>query len=190
MKEEIPKSRKINHQSIILILVCIVGIGVMYLLQTKDSSFDQDGRSRFEKGGRAPNFTVPDLDGQMVSLADFKGQLVLLNIWASWCAPCVQEMPSMEKLYQELKDEKFVILAVSIDESGAEVVRPFMKKHGLSFNALIDSAGTLKNLYRITGVPESFVIDRQGNIIQEIIGPRDWASRDALRYFRSLIQSN
>ena len=190
MKEENQKVGRINYQSIILILVFIIGIGVMILLQTNKSSFDLAGKQRFEKGAPAPNFTLPDLKGKMVSLADYKDQVVLLNIWATWCRPCVEEMPSMEKLHQELKDEKFVILAVSIDESGAKAVRPFMKKHKLSFPALIDSAGTLNNLYRTTGVPESFIIDKQGRILEEIIGPRDWAAPGALKYFRSLIQEN
>jgi peroxiredoxin len=167
-----------------------IGIGVMILLQTNKSSFDLAGMQRFKKGVSAPDFTLPDLNGKMVSLADYRGRVVLLNIWATWCAPCVEEMPSMEKLHQELKDEKFVILAGSIDESGADVVRPFMKKHKLNFPALIDSAGVLKNLYRTTGVPESFIIDKQGRILEEVIGPRDWAAPGALKYFRSLIQSN
>ena len=190
MKEEIQKVRKVNHQSIILILILIIGIGVMILLQSNKSSFDLAGKPRFKKGAPAPNFTLPDLNGKRVSLADYKGQVVLLNIWATWCRPCVEEMPSMETLYQELKGERFAILAVSIDESGADVVRPFMKKHKLNFPALIDSAGTLKSLYRTTGVPESFIIDKQGSILEEIIGPRDWAAPGALRYFRSLIQGN
>ena len=188
MNEEMPKNRKVNYQSIILILLLIIGIGIIVLLQTDKPSFKLAGQPRFEKGSRAPNFRLPDLDGTMVSLADFKDRVVLLNIWATWCAPCVEEMPSMEKLHRELKNEKFVILAVSIDESGAEIVRPFMKKHKLSFPALIDSAGTLKNLYQTTGVPESFIIDKQGRILDEVIGPRDWAAPGALQYFRSLIQ--
>ena len=190
MNEEIKKVRRVNYQSIILILVFIIGIGVMILLQTNKSSFDLAGKPRFKKGMRAPDFTLPDLNDKRVSLADYKGQVVLLNIWATWCRPCVEEMPSMETLYQELKGERFAILAVSIDESGSDVVRPFMEKHKLSFPALVDSAGTIKNLYRTTGVPESFIIDKQGNILEEIIGPRDWAAPGALRYFRSLIQGN
>jgi cytochrome c biogenesis protein CcmG/thiol:disulfide interchange protein DsbE len=190
MNEEIKKVGRINHQSIILIMVFIIGIGVMILLQTNKSSFDLAGKQRFKQGGHAPNFTLPGLNGKMVSLADYRGQVVLLNIWATWCRPCVDEMPSMERLYQELKDEKFVILAVSIDESGADVVRPFMKKHKLSFPALIDSAGTLKSLYRTTGVPESFIIDQKGNIVEEVIGPRDWAAAGAIGYFKKLIRSN
>ena len=190
MKEEIQKVRRINHQSIILILLFIIGIGIIVLLQTNKSSINPAGKLRFEKGAPAPNFTLPDLNGKMVSLADYKDQVVLLNIWATWCRPCVEEMPSMEKLHQEMKDEKFVILAVSIDESGADVVRPFMKKHKLNFPALIDSAGTINSLYQTTGVPESFIIDKDGRMVEEIIGPRDWAAAGAIRYFRSLIQSN
>ena len=190
MKEESQKVQKVNHQSIILLLVLIIGIGVIILLQTNKSSFDIAGKQRFKKGVNAPNFTLPDLDGKMVSLADYKGKVVLLNIWATWCRPCVEEMPSMEKLHQELKGEKFVILAVSIDEAGVKAVRPFMKKHKLSFPALIDSAGTINSLYQISGVPESFILDKQGRILEEVIGPRDWAAAGALKYFRSLIQSN
>jgi peroxiredoxin len=190
MNEEIQKVRWVNYQSIILILLLLVGVGTIILLQTDKSSLTPTGKPRFEKAAPAPNFRLPDLAGKITSLADYKGHVVLLNIWATWCAPCVAEMPSMEKLHQELKDEKFVILAVSIDESGAEVVRPFMKKHKLSFPALIDSSGTLRNLYQTTGVPESFIIDKQGRIVEEVIGPRDWAAGEAIRYFRKLIQGN
>ena len=96
----------------------------------------------------------------------------------------------MEKLHIELKDEGFEILAVSIDESGAEAVLPFMKKHKLSFPALTDPKGAMKKLYRIIGVPESFIIDKDGIIVEEIIGPRDWVTPGAIRYFRNLIQTN
>jgi len=190
MKEEIQQVRRVNYQSIIVIFLIIVGIGIIVLLQTNKSSLNLAGKPRFEKGMPAPNFTLPDLDGKMVSLADYKGKVALLNIWATWCPPCVEEMPSMEKLHQELKGEKFVILAVSIDESGAKAVLPFMKKHKLSFPALTDSAGTIKSLYQTTGVPESFIIDKDGNIVEEVIGPRDWAAAGAIRFFRNLIQSN
>ena len=168
----------------------MIGVGIIVLLQTNKFSPNLAGKPRFEKGAAAPNFTLPDLDGNMVSLADYKGKVVLLNIWATWCPPCVEEMPSMEKLHQELKDEKFVILAVSIDELGAKAVQPFMKKYKLSFLSLTDTAGTIKNLYQTTGVPESFIIDKNGSIVEEVIGPRDWAAAGVIRYFRSMIRSN
>ena len=190
MQKEARSERKLNFQPLVLIAMIIIGVGIIVLLQTKDSSFNLSGRPRLGKGVSAPDFALPDLDGKTVNLADYKGKVVLLNIWATWCPPCVEEMPSMEKLHQELKDEDFEILAVSIDVSGAKAVNPFMKKHKLSFSVLTDTEGAMKSLYQTTGVPESFIIDKQGRILEEIIGPRDWAAPGALKYFRSLIQSN
>jgi peroxiredoxin len=175
---------------ILLIFLVIVGICVIVLLQTKDSSFNLSGKPRLGKGVPAPDFTLPDLDDKMVSLSDYKGKVVLLNIWATWCPPCVEEMPSMEKLHQELKDENFEILAVSIDVSGAQAVIPFMKKHKLSFAALTDTKGAIKSLYQTTGVPESFIIGKDGIIAEKVIGPRDWATPGAILSFRNLIQKN
>jgi len=190
MKEKTLNVRRVNLKSTMLIILIIVGVGIIVMLQTKDSSFNLSGTLRVERGVPAPNFTLPDLDDKMVSLADYKGRVVLINIWATWCPPCVKEMPSMEKLYRELKDEGFEILAVSIDVSGAKAVLPFMKKHKLSFPALIDTKGAINNLYQTTGVPESFIIDKDGIIVEKIIGPRDWATPSAIRHFRSLIQRN
>jgi len=190
MKEENQSVRKKSFQSLILIVVLVVGVGIFVWLQIEDSSFNPFGKPLLGKGVPAPNFTFPGLDGKKVSLADYKGKVVLLNIWATWCAPCVAEMPSMEKLYQELKDEDFELLAVSVDESGVEVVTPFMKKHKLSFPVLLDTQGDIKSLYQLTGIPESFIMDKDGIIVEKVIGPRDWAASGVISYFRNLIQSN
>lgn len=188
MNEEIRTDRRKIYQSIILVFLAVIGVGIIVLLQAQNSSIDTAGKPRFKKGVTAPNFKLPDLDGNIVSLAGYRGKVVFLNIWATWCAPCVTEMPSMEKLHQELKNEDFEILAVSIDESGAEAVRPFMEKYKLSFRALVDPEGSIKNVYRTTGVPETFIIDKDGKIAEEVIGPRDWTAPGAIRYFRSLIR--
>ena len=190
MEEEIQKVRGVTLQSIIIIFLIIIGVTIIVLLQTKDSSFNLSGKPRIGKGVPAPNFTLPGLDNKMVSLTDYKGKVVLLNIWATWCPSCVEEMPSMEKLHIELKDEGFEILAVSIDELGAEAVLPFMKKHKLNFPALTNTKGAIKSLYQTTGVPESFIIDKDGIIVEKVIGSRDWASPGAIRSFRYLIQRN
>jgi peroxiredoxin len=96
----------------------------------------------------------------------------------------------MEKLYQELKNEDFELIAISVDESGAEAVKPFMEKHKLGFPVLLDTKGDIKTLYQATGIPESFIIDKDGIIIEKIIGPREWAASGAIRFFRNIIQSN
>ena len=181
---------KLNIKFIFLVLLLICGAGLIVLLQTRDTIFSPPGGQQLGKGTPAPNFTLPDLNGKKVSLTDYRGKVVLLNIWATWCPPCVEEMPSMEKLYQEMRGEAFEILAVSLDESGAEVVAPFMKKHKLNFPALIDSAGTLKDLFQTTGIPESLIITKEGIILEKIIGPRNWASSGAIKYFRELSRIN
>ena len=186
--KEIQKDRRVSLQSIVIIVLIVILIGILILLQTKDTFYNPSDGSQLAKGLPAPNFSLPGLDGQMVRLTDYRGKVVLLNIWATWCPPCVEEMPSMEKLYQELRGDGFEILAVSIDESGAQGVRPFMKKHNLSFPALIDSKETLKDLYQTRGVPESFIIDKDGILIEKVIGPRNWANPEVIRYFRNLIR--
>lgn len=182
--------RKVNIKSIILITLFIFAAAIIALLQTKDSSVNPPATSGPRKGDPAPNFTLRGLDEKMVSLADYRGKVVLLNIWATWCPPCVEEMPSMQKLYQALKGEAFEILAVSLDESGAAAVAPFMKKHNLTFPAPIDAKGTLQKLYQTTGIPESFIIDKQGIIREKVIGPRDWAAPAAIGYFKDLSRIN
>lgn len=185
--KEIQNDRRVSLQSIVIIVLIVILVGILILLQTKDTFYHLSDGPRLAKGRPAPNFSLPGLDGQMVILTDYRGKVVLLNIWATWCPPCLEEMPSMEKLYQELKGEGFEILAVSIDESGAQDVRPFMKKHKLSFPALTDPENTIKRLYQTTGVPESFVIDKDGTLLEIVIGPRDWATPEVVRYFRNLI---
>ena len=176
-----------NYRGIILVSLAVIAIAVLFLLKQNNSYLKY---SPLKRGHSAPNFTFPGLDGKMVSLADYRGQVVLVNIWATWCPPCVDEMPSMEKLYQELKEEGFEILAVSIDESGSEAVGPFVTKHKLSFPVLLDPRGEIKALYQVTGIPESYIIDKKGIVVEKIVGPRNWAASGAIRYFRKLIQSN
>lgn len=190
MKEDTPKSSRVNPKSIIILVLLIVGVVSLVLLQNKDSVVSLTGRQPLGKGATAPDFTLPNLEGNMVSLSDFKGKVVLLNIWATWCPPCVEEMPSMEKLYREIKDEGFEILEVSIDTSGAKAVAPFMEKHELSFPALTDTEGTAKLLFHTTGVPESYLIDKNGIIAEKVIGPRNWATPGTIEYIRNLIRGN
>ena len=179
---------KRNYSAIIFFVFIIIVVAIVILLQGKGSFLNLSHKPRVKAGLPAPNFTFPGLDGKMVGLADFKGKVVFVNIWATWCPPCREEMPSMEKLYKELKGENFEILAVSIDKSGAKAVAPFMKEYTLSFPALLDPEGTIQNLYGTTGVPESFIIDKKGIIEEIIIGPMDWSTPEVVRFFRNLIQ--
>ena len=190
MNAESTPTNKENYKAIVLIVLLVAGIGTIILLQAKSDTFNLSGKARLGKGVHAPDFTLPGLDNKMVSLSDYRGKVVLLNIWATWCPPCVEEMPSMEKLYQALKGEGFEILAVSVDVSGAKIVTPFIKKHKLSFPVLTDTKGSIKSLYQTTGLPESFIIGKDGTVAEKVIGPRDWATPNAIRYFQNLVREN
>ena len=179
------QEKRTYYKAAILVFLAVSGLIILFLLKQNNSYLNY---SPIEAGLPAPNFTFPGLDGKMVSLSDYRGAVVLVNIWATWCPPCVDEMPSLEKLYKELKGENFEILAVSIDAAGTTAVAPFMKKHNLSFPALMDPNGTISALYQTTGVPESFIVNQEGVLINKIIGPRDWAASDVIGFFRDLIQ--
>lgn len=113
-----------------------------------------------------------------------------MNVWATWCPPCIYEMPSMEKLYPNFKSESLTILAVSIDSVGAKAVAPFMKKHNLNFLALIDPTGNIKATYEINSIPQSFIINKKGNMVKKFIGPIDWSTPEMFRFFRDLISNS
>ncbi len=126
-------------------------------------------------GSRAPQFRAVDLaTGRRVSLADYRGQVILLNIWATWCLPCRIEMPSMERLHRRLSGTDFRIVAVSVDQDDPEVVTTFARDLGLTFGILHDRSTDIQRIYQTTGVPESFVIDREGVIVKKVIGPTEW----------------
>jgi len=129
-------------------------------------------------GAKTPNFRAIDLaTGDSVSFREhYKGAVTLLNIWATWCLPCRVEMPSMERVYQELAPRGFKIAAVSIDEGSPEDVRAFGQELGLSFDLLQDRSTAVEQIFHTTGVPESFLINKDGIIVKRIIGPHDWSS--------------
>ncbi|HYU09660.1 MAG TPA: TlpA disulfide reductase family protein [Gemmatimonadales bacterium] len=128
-----------------------------------------------EVGSAAPDFDAVQLPtGRPASIEDYRGKVVLLNIWATWCAPCKVEMPSMEHLHRKLAGTDFRLVAVSVDEEDSTVVNKFVKDLGLTFEILHDRDGSIRRIYQTTGVPESFVIDRDGVIVKKVIGAADW----------------
>lgn len=147
-------------------------------------SLGHDGHGPIAAGKEAAPFKLADLKGDPVSLAALRGKVVFLNIWATWCAPCREEMPSMEKLYDGMRGDKdFVMLAVSQDTGSRAEVMAYVKKHGYHFDVLLDPNNVVAEAYQVSGVPETFIIDRSGRIVAHHSGAFDWsqpAIRDAL----------
>jgi peroxiredoxin len=137
------------------------------------------GCAREEKpalaGNPAPDFTLRNLAGQEVKLADLRGKVVLVNFWATWCPPCREEIPSMDRLNRAMAGKPFQMLAISIDEGGKEAVEGFFNKAGVVLPALLDPGQTTGKRYGITGVPETFIVDKKGVILKKVVGGLDWS---------------
>jgi cytochrome c biogenesis protein CcmG/thiol:disulfide interchange protein DsbE len=140
-------------------------------------------------GSAAPRFTAKDVhSGATRTLADYRGQVVLLNVWATWCEPCKVEMPSMEELYQAYGPRGVHIVAVSIDKvAGEDSIRAYAKNLGLTFEILHDPTQAIERSYQTTGYPESFVIDRSGIIRRKWISATDWNSAASRALFDELL---
>ena len=134
----------------------------------------------------APDFILEDLSGKRVSLEDFKGKVIFLNFWATWCPPCVLEMPSMENLHKEFGKEGLVVLAINFRETRKQV-KAFAKEHKLTFTVLIDPEGSVFELYQVWGLPVTTIINRQYEIVGRAMGSREWYSKESREFFRQLL---
>jgi peroxiredoxin len=133
----------------------------------------------------APDFALRDLDGIRREVASFRGRVVLLHFWTTWCEPCQSEMLSMAELYQTYKDAGLEVVAVASDVQGLEVVQPFMDRHRLRFTTLLDTLGQVTHLYGVTSLPTTYLLDREGRVVTVTMGGHDWAQAGA----RALVAS-
>lgn len=158
------------------VVTAIVLVGVGALL-----SVNWSRRDRFnppETGGQAPEFVATTLTGEDVSLDAFRGQVVLLNIWATWCGPCIWEMPALERLHQEMAGDGLAVVAVSVDRAAGSLgggdVQAFVREHDLTFTVLHDPSGKIERQYEVAGLPTTYLIDRQGRVREKVLGPAKW----------------
>jgi|GEM_PF-295993 len=141
----------------------------------------------FKQSLEAPDFALPGLINEEIRLSHFRGSLVLLNFWATWCGPCRMEMPAMEKLYREFKDQNFVILAISIDRDEARAVAHFADSFHLSFPILLDPEGITSSMYAVTSIPTTYLVDPEGILIGGARGSRAWDQDSARNLIRTLL---
>jgi cytochrome c biogenesis protein CcmG/thiol:disulfide interchange protein DsbE len=141
----------------------------------------------FERPFPTPDFSLPNLDGNIRSLASFRGQYVLFNFWATWCPLCLEEMPSMEKLHTTFAKQQFTVVAASPDKNGASAVQPFIDKLGVTFPILPDTKKEVASVYGAQDLPLSFLINPQGQVIAAAKGARDRASTQAIEVVSELI---
>ncbi len=180
-----------------IILVTVVGIG-SYLFYSQYAAVagspEQELERLFGNMGilKMPHPTPPleiqlgDLLGNTVRLSEFRGKIVFLNFWATWCPTCVVEMPSMEKLHRRFKDQDFAMIAVNLKESETQV-KSFFEKLQLSFTALLDVNGEVASGLAVNALPTTFFLDKKGRIIGMALGPREWDNQASIELFEFLI---
>jgi len=154
-------------------------VAVMAIALGAASYFMRDQLFPVTVGAQAPDFKANVLGTKQIkTMADYKGQVVLLNVWATWCGPCKEEIPSLEKLYKEYGPNGLKLVAVSIDDYVSEdSIRAFAKNFGVTFEVLHDSTHAIERTYQTTGYPETFIIGPEGTIRRKWIGPDDWTSQ-------------
>ncbi len=149
--------------------------------------FKKLGIEKPEKRILAPDFTLEDLSGKRIRLKSLRGKVVFLNFWATWCIPCRQEMPTMEKLHRELKGKGLEVIAINIKETKKEI-QEFLDELGLTFTVLLDKDGKVSEEYGAWSIPLSYFINRKGEFVGKVNGYRDWHSKEANGFFQELLR--
>ncbi len=171
-----------------IILYGIVFLLTVLFLTGCDNSTSESQVSRGGLVGNvAPDFTLTNMQGEKVSLSQLRGKVVILNFWATWCPPCREEMPSMEQLYRDFKEKGLILLAINVEENGEQAVSKFLQRTPYSFPILLDKDGIAQNAYGVFRFPESFIIDRDGVVVEKIIGGRDWLSGQTFKLIDFLV---
>jgi peroxiredoxin len=188
-----------------IVLVVIFLLAPYFEVFDETSTDDQQYRTIYKSeslgsGALAPDFKLKNLEGELVSLKDFRGKLVLLNLWATWCPPCLAELPAFERLNQKFKDKDFVIVAVAEDQpEQLPAIKEIVEKNGLSFVVLHDETMSLAEKYGSTGFPESFFINAQGNFVKvldpesgqeaiRLISDRPWDSEVYVNLINNILE--
>ncbi len=171
---------------VLLLVVAAVAALVVYAVMKQGP---REARI-IQVGDHAPEFRLPAPDGKQVSLSDFRGKVVMVHFWATWCPPCVEELPALDRFYRSMTGTDIQFLAVSVDENGAAAVVPFMKKYNLALPVLFDPGAPVSHSYGTFKFPETYILDRSGIVRYKVIGPADWSYPANIKAVRDLIDQH
>ncbi|NTW66539.1 MAG: TlpA family protein disulfide reductase [Nitrospirae bacterium] len=173
-----------KKNALIIVIAVLAVVGVLFL-------FGQNGGQRVrivQEGDRAPEFQLPSLDGRTVNLSSYRGKVVMVHFWATWCPPCVEEIPTLERLYRSSFGKDLEILAVSVDEGGAGAVGQFMQKNRFALPVLLNPDQSVSRSYGTLKFPETYLVDREGIVRRKIIGAADWMSPAAQLVIQAMLE--
>ncbi len=166
-------------------LFCLLTIPAFATQPQASTSKPAKPLTRLPHPQQAPDFALPDMDGRVHRLSDYRGRPVIVNFWATWCPPCRRELPSMNRAWARLRDEGIVMLAVNVGET-EEQIFPFMADYPIDFPVLLDLEGEVIEQWPVRGIPTTFVIDPEGRIVYRAIGGREWDDERLLDAVRAL----
>lgn len=174
----------------VLILVMLVVVGATgYFIYSGNQQADvvaTPAGGSIRAGQMAPDVELKTLSGEIVKLSQYRGKVVILNFWATWCPPCRAEMPSMEKLYRMFPNGELVMLAVNVEEDGAKTVPAFLAGNPHSFPILFDQGAKAQRTYGVFRFPESFIIGPDGQVVDKVVGAIDWVDPQVVGFIKSL----
>jgi peroxiredoxin len=182
MTESSGNIKKIIFLVVLIVLAAVFIVGLLVMNRST-------GNKAVTSGDRAPEFRLKTLDGGSVNLADLRGKVVMVHFWATWCPPCVEEIPTLDRLYRSLSGKDLLILAVSEDEGGAGALESFIKQNRLSIPVLLDSGSNVARSYGTYKLPETYIVDRQGVVRYKAIGPRDWTDPANIQILRNIVEA-
>lgn len=188
-------SRKNGKKYIRLFVLLFVLAILSFLIHFNEDPLNVDqvkvretyDREKAKAGYKAPLFTLKNLQGEPKSLASYRGKVVLLNFWATWCAPCRVEMPSFETLYRRYRSRGLVVIAVNLDKTGVEKVKQFVEERRLSFPVVLDPQGQVEKLYPSFTIPATYVIDKSGHVVTQVDGAKNWESKETFEAVEFLL---
>ncbi len=172
---------------VVLIALFIAGLFVTERPSGTTSTTGTPETKAIASGDRAPEFSLKTMSGGSVNLADLSGKVVMVHFWATWCPPCVEEIPTLDRLYRQLMGKDFMMLAVSEDDDGAAVAS-FFQQNRLNLPVLMDTGSEVARLYGTYKLPETYIVDRQGVVRYKAIGPRDWTDPSSIQLLQSFIE--
>jgi cytochrome c biogenesis protein CcmG, thiol:disulfide interchange protein DsbE len=191
MKSTILKENNSTHlkkYGLLYLLFVVVFAVIFYRIQLSPIKKTVLNQEKPEVGYRAPDFTLRNLQGNLVGLVNHKNKVIILNFWATWCAPCLEEMPAFEKLYRRYRSQGLTVLAVSLDKHDFSKVQDFVDSNNLTFPVLMDSDGVAEKLYPSFTIPFTYVIDKDGKVAARVDGAKNWASNETFLALDILIK--
>ena len=172
-----------NKNIQLAIILVILGVSLFFYFYSKNST----NHSSIGEGSLAVNFTLQTEDGRNLKLSNYKGKIVIINFWATWCTPCIAEIPSLNKLALQFNPEDLQILAISVDDSWRDIHDLFKQIGPPTFEVLLDREAHVMLQYGTRRLPETYIIDREGKIVQKIIGAIDWTEKDIKEMIQKFI---